>query len=151
MSEKEKREIEICEKFLRSCSAYKSLKFRVSPQDPPAPDCLVEFFGDLPKRVELSEMVDKGIAEKFYGQKVEPSGGFFDDEILSERILEKIQKKYKTDSNETELLLYFLIQPVWPEETMLEQVKKTVDQYGRGPFGRIWLFSEPREEVIGLI
>ena len=149
MSVKSDAEKTVLEYFLNACPIFSGKVSDTKPCNPPEPDCICEFKDGSRRYFELSEIVDEGIAEKFYGRKVDPSGGFFDDDILNDRVREKLEKKYQTNGLDIELLLYFSFQPMWPEETMTQQVRDVVNSRGRGPFKRVWLFSVPKTKVMG--
>lgn len=150
--QKTQKEVAIMNAFLVSCKNFKDrCSYEITSPDPPMPDCCCVFSDGSKWYFELSEILDQKIAQKFYDQRIEFSGGFFSDDILTERIEEKVKKTYLTNGIRTDLLLYFDLQPGWSEKTMLEQTNLAIQRLGKGSFNTVWLFDVQKHKVIGVI
>ena len=149
MQNKETKETTVLDLFLKCCEEFSSrAPFVVTPRKPPEPDCHCAFSNGTNMYFELSEILDQNLAQKFYDPKISFTGGFFTDDILTGRIREKIQKSYQTSGECIDLLLYFDLQPGWPEDTMKQEVETLVTQLGKGPFEKILLFSLHQKKII---
>ena len=149
MLHKEVKETTVLELFLKCCEEFSSRgSFTITSPRPPEPDCQCAFSDSTIVCFELSEILDQKLAQKFYDPKIPFSGGFFTDDILIDRIKDKIQKSYQTNDKRIDLLLYFDLQPGWREDTMRQEVETVVTQLGKGPFRKIWLFSVHQKKII---
>lgn len=149
MLHKEAKEVTVLESFLKCCEEFSSRgNFVITSSNPPQPDCHCTFSDGTDMYFELSEIIDQGMAQKFYDPKIPFTGGFFNDDILMDRVKEKLQKTYSTNGKRVDLLLYFDPQPGWREDTMRQEVETVVSQLGKGPFEKIWLFIVGQKKII---
>ncbi|OGW85652.1 MAG: hypothetical protein A3C35_02150 [Omnitrophica bacterium RIFCSPHIGHO2_02_FULL_46_11] len=149
MLSKEAKETTVLESFLKCCEEFSSREsFVITSPKPPEPDCHCAFSDDAGIYFELSEIIDEKIAQKFYDPRIPFTGGFFNDDILTDRIKEKLQKSYRTNGKRVDLILYFDLQPGWREDTMRQEVGTVMYQLGKGPFTKVWLFSVHQKKII---
>ncbi len=142
-------EINVLRNFLNACPEFSGKLTDIKSCVSNEPDCLCEFSNGTKIYFELSEIVDQKMAQKFNDPKLAFNGGFFTDDILIDRVTDKLSKFYETKGLDVELLLYFDLQPPWPEATMADQVEDVLNDKGKGLFKKVWLFSVPRGRVIG--
>lgn len=149
MLHKEAKETTVLELFLKSCEGFSNQgSFVITPSLPPEPDCRCSFSDGTNMYFELSEIIDQKLAQKSNDPKIPLTGGFFTDDVLTDRIKAKIQKSYETNGKRVDLLLYFNLQPGWREDTMRQEVETVITQLGKGLFTKVWLFSVHQRKII---
>ena len=144
MDAKVKKQVGILKRFLDKSF----VGFSIRPCEPPEPDCLCEFSNGEKAYYELSEIIDPNLAKKFYDKSLQFTGGFFSDDILDKRIKDKFTKKYETDGLNVELLLFFDLQPLWPVETIIEQIKIFLSSMQCSPFSKVSVFDVQRNNIL---
>ena len=144
MHQKSSKEVVVLNKFLNNSFS----EFTITSCKPPKPDCLCKFSNGEKVYFELSEIIDQNLARKFYDENLQFVGGFFSDDILDRRIKDKFTKEYETDGLNVELLLFFDLQPLWPEKTIIEQIKIFLSSMQRSPFSKVSVFDVQKNNVL---
>ncbi|MDD5504670.1 MAG: hypothetical protein PHV77_05085 [Candidatus Omnitrophica bacterium] len=144
MRQKTSKEIFVLNKFLRKSFS----KFAINSCEPPKPDCLCRYSNGERVYFELSEIINQDLAKKFYDKNLQFTGGFFSDDILGKRIEDKFKKQYETDGLNVELLLFFDLQPLWAEITIIEQIKILLRSMQRTIFSKVSLFDVHKNNVL---
>lgn len=109
------------------------------------------FVGSTPPEVQSS--LHKVVSEitvsrgDFLGPSFDvDAGGAFAYPTL-ERISKKFEKKY-ISSTPVELLAYYELQPIWPEELWLPQLRTFITQHnGSSRFRRVWVYDIKTKEI----
>jgi len=123
-------------------------EFTTTSCKPPKPDCLCKFSTGERVYFELSEIIDQDLAKKFYDRTLQFTGGFFSDDILDKRIKDKFTKRYETGGLNVELLLFFDLQPLWPEKTVIEQIKIFLNTIQGSSFSKVSVFDVQKNNIL---
>jgi hypothetical protein len=118
----------------------------------PCPDIYCRLLGNE-HFFELAEIINPGVAEKLSRsrRKLTPSFTYSQRECIELVVKKKSEKRYETEGNPVDLLLYFDLK-LGSDAAILKLIKNNpiiLDPLLEpGPFNRIWIFDVQTEQVI---
>ena len=140
----QQEELAVFENFMRVCE-YPILKDSVQQQDPPSPDIFYQLNTGITIEFELTNSIDRQLAQTMNDKKILNKGGFCNNEPIEELVLQKNYKlksgEYQLRADRIELLVYLGLMPVWPyyQTTIPKFLERNRSCWH---FDRIWIFQD---------